>query len=144
MNLAIQLIDLLKQQIAWQMDTYNSLETKTIGLLAFDGAFSAFVALIYPQGFVFRLLFFGFLAVSVAACVMSLAVRKVFVGPQARPFYEITITQSDEDALLSLLTTLSDDFDRNNRPIARKGLYWTIAGYALVGAVLCLGVRFIV
>jgi hypothetical protein len=73
--------------------------------------------------------------------VVSLAVRKVFVGPRIQSFYELTITQSDEEALVRLLTTLSDDFDRNNRPVARKGLYWTIAGYALVGAVLCIGVQ---
>jgi len=86
MNLTIQLVELVKQQIAWQLDTYNSLETKTIGLLAFDGAFSALVAVLHPLGLVFHLLFVLFLAVSIAACVASLAVRKVFVGPHVRPF----------------------------------------------------------
>lgn len=141
MNLTGQLIDLAKQQLAWQLDAYNSLETKAIGLLAFDGAFGALVVIIHPGGFVWRLIAVFFLAGSIAACIRSLAVRRVFVGPQLQAFYNLTITQSEDDAMAQLLTTLSDDYDRNNGPIARKGIYWTWAAYSIVGAVLCLGIR---
>lgn len=59
MDLVQQLITLVSQQLAWQLDTYTSLETKAIGLLAFDGALGAFVAVLHPMPELLRFPFFG-------------------------------------------------------------------------------------
>ena len=121
MSLTTELIDLAKQQIGRQLDTYNSLETKAIGLLAFDGAFGTVVAVMHPLGFAWRLSTFLFLAGSIAAGIRSLAVRRVFVGPQVQPSYNLTISQSEDEAMARLLTTLNDDYQRNNGPNRPKG-----------------------
>lgn len=90
MDLVQQLITLVSQQLAWQLDTYTSLETKAIGLLAFDGALGAFVAVLHPMPELLRFPFFGALVASVGASVGSLWIRKVYTGPNVRAFYQWT------------------------------------------------------
>ncbi len=140
MDLVQQLMMLVSQQLAWQFDTYTSLETKAIGLLAFDGALGAFVAALHPMPEFLRIPFFGALIVSVGTSVGSLWIRKVYTGPNVRAFYQWTIDFDDNEARLALLTTLENNYRQNQTALAKKGLYWTIAAVALVACVVVMGI----
>ena len=143
MNLVQQLMTLVSQQLAWQFDTYTSLETKAIGLLAFDGALGAFVAVLHPMPTFLRVPFFVALVVSVGACVGSLWIRKVYTGPNVRAFYQWTRDWADEAEIgLALVVNLEADVNRNHVPLAKKGLYWMVAAIAMVLAVIVIGVDF--
>jgi len=135
-----KLLALVIQQLAWQFDTYTSLETKAIGLLAFDGALGAFMAVLHPMPWYLRWPFFGALVVSVGACVRSLWVRKVYAGTNVKAIYEWTLDLDEDEANLVLLTTMENNFRQNGTPLAKKGLYWTIAAVALVVSVIVIGV----
>lgn len=140
MNFVQQLLTLVSQQLAWQFDTYTSLETKAIGLLTFDGALGAFVAVLHPMPAFLRWPFFVALVISACACVGSLWIRKVYAGPNVRVFYEWTAGSEDDEATLSLMATLENNYRKNKPALARKGLYWTIAAVALVVAVITMGI----
>lgn len=143
MNPMQQLMMLVSQQLAWQFDTYTSLETKAIGLLAFDGALGAFVTVFHPMPAFLRVSFFVALVVSVGACVSSLWIRKVYTGPNVRAFYQWTQDWVDEeDIALALIVNLEADVSRNHIPLAKKGLYWMVAAIAMVLAVIVVGVNF--
>ena len=143
MNLVEQLMTLVSQQLAWQFDTYTSLETKAIGLLAFDGALGAFVAILHPMPELLRILFFVALVVSVGSCLSSLWIRKVYTGPNVSAFYQWTQDWTNEEEIgLALVVNLESDIYRNHAPLAKKGLYWMIAAIAIVLAVIVDGVDF--
>lgn len=143
MNLVETLIQLATQQLAWQFDTYTSLETKTVGVLAFDGALGAFIAVLHPMPEAFRILFFGYLLVSIAACLAALAIRRVYAGSSVVEFYGYTREQTDEDALRSLLSSLGKNYQINRAPLAKNGIYWTLAAGALVASVVVVGIDFV-
>ncbi len=59
-----RLQELALEQIAWQLDAYNSLEMKAMGLLAFVGTLMSVVAAFTCGLQPYRTLFFAFMAVS--------------------------------------------------------------------------------
>jgi hypothetical protein len=133
------LMAVAEQQLTWQLDAYNSLETKAIGLLAFDGALGAVVMLWGPLNWDFRIAIFAGLMLSISMCARSLAVRRVYVGPRIGEFYAYTVDADDSEATVLLLAGLATSVDNNTQPLAQKGIYWTIASYAMVAAVSVFG-----
>ncbi len=143
MNFVEALITLVTQQLAWQFDTYASLEVKAIGLLAFDGALGAFIAVLHPMPEYLRWLFFIPLAISVGGCVGSLWVKKVYMGPNVEALYNWTRGENDTEAIVALVANLNADVRRNRDIVAQKGLYWNISSVALILAIIVVGVDFI-
>lgn len=85
------------QQLAWQFETYSSLETKAIGVLAFDGALCTFVAVLHPMPLTIRLVFFLLLGISILGCLMSLNIRRLYAGPHPALFYDDARALRDVD-----------------------------------------------
>ena len=144
MNFVEALVALATQQLAWQFDTYTSLETKAIGLLAFDGALGAFIAVLHPMPEYLRWIFFTPLVISVLGCICSLWVRTVYTGPNGEALYNWTRDQgNDTEDSLALVTNLNADVQRNRDIVAQKGLYWNISAVALIVAIVVVGIDFI-
>ena len=89
-NFVEALVALVTQQLACHFDTYTSLETKAIGLLAFDSALGAFTAVLHPMPEYLRWIFFTPLVISVLGCICSLWVRTVYTGPNVKALYKST------------------------------------------------------
>lgn len=137
-----QLLELAREQIGWQLDAYNSLEVKAVGLVAFDGALATVAAAFTDGREPYRTLFFAFVTLSAAFCLLSLWVRKVDVGPRVGKFYVDTSGLSDVEAHEQLLADLSSATLANHWPLARKGLYWTLGAAALLVGLLFGGLSF--
>lgn len=138
-----QLLALVIQQLAWQLDTYQSTDTKAIGLLAFDGALGAFISTLHPMSHSLKWLFFAALLLSIVFCVASLWIRRVYTGPDVQALYQWRDWSDDQDGILAIIVNVDADVRRNRGPLARKALYWMIGALAMVLAVVILGVSFV-
>lgn len=126
------LLGLARAQIGWQLDAYNSLEVKAVGLLAFDSALVT-VAQAFTHGRQpYLTLFFIFIGLSAVASLLSLWLRRIDVGPQAVELYVATSGLPDLDAQEQLLADVAAATRANHRPLAQKGLYWTLGVAALL------------
>lgn len=137
------LLTVVLQQLAWQLEAYQSADTKAVGLLAFDGALGAFVAVLHPMGSGLRWSFFLALLVSVIFCVASLWLRTVYTGPDVRALYQWQDWVDDREGVMAIVVNLDADVQRNRAPLARKALYWMIAAIAMVCMVVVIGASFI-
>ena len=131
-----QLILVTLQQINWQLDTYNSLDSKTVGLLAFDGAVVAAFAVVHPAIGGWAVAVLVMVGLSTLFCLRGLVVRKVYVGPITTSLVSDLVAEDAEGVLYQLLADLGDATQRNQGPIAHKRVYWTCAAVALGFAIL--------
>lgn len=138
-----QLLALALQQLGWQLETYQSTDSKAIGLLTFNGALGAFISVLHPMPSAYRWAFFGALFVSIVFGVASLWIRTVYVGPDPEAVYQWSNWTDDREGLLAILVNIDADVQRNRLPLARKALYWMVAALAMVVAVVIVGIEFV-
>ena len=103
-----QLIAVTLQQINWQLDTYNSLDTKTVGLLAFDGDVVAAFAAVHPAIGGLAVAVLVMVGLSILCCLLGLVVRKVYMGPITTCLVSDLAAKDAEDVLYQLLADLGD------------------------------------
>ena len=137
------LLTLVIQQLAWQLDTYQSTDTKAIGLLAFDGALGALMSALHALSPTFRWPFFATLCLSIVFCVASLWIRRVYAGPDVQALYQWHDWSDDSEGILAIIVNVNADVHRNRSPLARKALYWMIAAFAMIVSVIIVGIRFV-
>lgn len=126
------LLRIAAAKIAWQLETYNALETKAVGLLALDGALGMGASVIHHITEPYWGGLLASLFLSAVGSLASLSVRRVYTGPDLRDIYRLSHSlKIPESALASLLASLSQAYEENSWPIARKGLFWTFGAIFL-------------
>jgi len=118
-----ELIDLAKHQIGWQLEAFDSIDAKAIGLLAFDGALGAALFLAKPTASLTALRIIGMILLGLSAlgALFSLWTARPDVGPEA-------------------LLLGRDLVEANRGPVALKAVLWKAAAAVLALSVVVLAV----
>lgn len=126
-----QLIRLALEQIHWQSNANSSLDTKGIGLLAFDGVFATALAAV-GHDVVLKMLSAVFLLLSIILSVDSLRISAIDLGPKARDLYESVSREDSEKIQAQIVASLSESAETNERILARKDILILAAAVALI------------
>lgn len=128
-------LDLAKTQLQWQQGAYDAIDTKAMGLLAFDGALTAAVLAIKPTNGLLGVVGVALLVTSAGLCVAAHWTRHIDLGPRTLTLYR----ELEEDNALAELDAqvfihLDDAFAANTVSMRRKRGLWRAGALALVGA----------
>lgn len=143
-----RLIELAQLQIAWQLDAYDSLDTKAGGLLAFIGALVAGILLLKPEANAYLIWATYCLGISAILCVLTLFAGRMDIGPSTRALYQAarssprlrqTPTRAVQRALdHAIITQLNRTIGYNARPLERKQLSWRVAGVFILASIVLM------
>lgn len=141
-----RLEELIKQQITWQLSAVGALQAKTIGLIGFDGAISAFVA-VWKHAPIGRLegwVFLG-LGLSVLAGFLALVDPPQRAGPMVDELYGglVAGTFTVEDVQLTVVEDLVEGYLRNGAAVHYRRVYWTLGSLLTVASLVFLAVVYV-
>lgn len=124
--LTILLIDLVKEQLSNQIDASNALETKAVGVLAFQGVVIAI--LIQTTWWPWVIIPILLALISTILAITTLWVADYHNGPDVTKFYEEHYNDSALNATLWMIHGLSQAVQHNRPMIAQKSrrLVWAL------------------
>ncbi len=136
------LLDLVKEQLSRQLDASNALETKAVGLLAFQGVVIAI--LVQTTWWPWVMIPIGLALISTVLALTTLWVADYHNGPDVPSFYETHSHDSALDATLWMIHGMAQAVQHNRPMLAQKSrrLVWALLG--LIGTIIAsIGLFFI-
>ncbi|AEJ39091.1 hypothetical protein TPY_0901 [Sulfobacillus acidophilus TPY] len=130
--------------IGWQLDTFNALDTKAIGLLGFNVGLGALMAQAHALMTGYRLAFFIGLFFSALAGLQALRIGRIYLGPDARRLYALNRQPAEEPITAQLVADLGRNYAINALPLAQKGWYCLLSAGLLVCSLVVAGIGSIV
>lgn len=132
-----ELLAFVKSQIGWQLGAYDSLDTKTGLLLAFDGVIATLILSAHGKGGWTRLTAVGAIVISALMAIAALWPREPYIGPVASTVFNKHVRKAGMEE--ELLAKLSAAVVENNEMVAVKSRLWKWASLFLLVGVVCVG-----
>ncbi|MDA8345007.1 MAG: hypothetical protein M0Z66_05940 [Thermaerobacter sp.] len=127
----------MKSQIGWQLGAYDSLDTKTGLLLAFDGVIATLILSAHGEGGWPHLTAVGAIVISALMAKAALWPRAPYIGPVASNVFNRHLRSAGMEE--ELLAKLSAAVVANNDMVAVKSRLWKWASVFLLVGVVCVG-----
>ncbi len=132
-----ELLAFVQSQIGWQLGAYDSLDTKTGLLLAFDGVIATLMLSLHGEAGWPRLAALGAIVISALMAIAALWPREPYIGPVASTVFNRHVRRASMEE--ELVAKLSAAVVANHGMVAAKSRLWKWASVFLLVGVVCVG-----